>query len=135
MLPTKTRKEAADAGENKYYTGKPCTHGHDSPRYTSTGICCKCNAEGVKKYNKKMRTASNARASGLFTYPAHPDDVAALLAYAQALDIQRGKVPHVPGATVAPAPLPFDAAEARRLALGRAVDLAAPAAPAYLPKP
>jgi len=136
MLPIKTRKEAADAGENKYYTGKPCSHGHDSQRYTSTGICCKCNAEGVKKYNKKMRTASNAKAAGLFTYPTHPDDVAALLAYAQALDIQRGRIPHVPGQDLPAPALPFDAARARELAFGRVMDKYAPAAPGqYVPKP
>lgn len=132
-MEIKKRRDAAEAGENKYYTGRPCTNGHDSPRYTSSGICCKCNSEGVKNYNKRMRTAKNSHKAGFFSYPAHPDDHAALLAYAQALDLQRGRPPHIP--TPAAAPAHVDIAEARRAAFGRAVDLADATPADYLPKP
>lgn len=133
-MDIKTRRQAAEDGENKYYTGKPCVNGHDSPRYTSTGICCKCNAEGVKKYNKNMRILHNSKLAGWFSYPSHPDDVAALLAYAQALDIARGRMPHVP-AEVRSA-MPFDVAAARRRALGKAAELTqAGSSEPYMPNP
>lgn len=134
MISTKTRREAAYAGESKYYTGRPCVHGHDSPRYTASGICCACNSAAAKAYSKRVNKTRVAKISGAFVYPAHPDDHAALLAYAQALDLQRGRAPFVPSAPVAAAP--FDAREARRLALGKVVDDYAPSPRApHLPKP
>lgn len=36
------RKAARDAGEHKYFTGKPCSHGHVAPRYTQSGTCQEC---------------------------------------------------------------------------------------------
>jgi hypothetical protein len=134
MFIIKTRRQAAEAGEKRYYTGRPCSKGHDAQRFTSTGVCVQCAAGYVKEYNKRLVRQANANAAGIFTYPLHPDDVAAALAYCQALDLQRGRAPHVPAAPVAMPPA-FDAAAARALALGKAVDIAAPAAPAYLPKP
>lgn len=135
MLTIKTRKQAAEAGEDKYFTGRPCIHGHVGARYTSSGICCACNVAAATKYNKQMRQKMVARIQGHFSYPSHPDDVAALLAYAQALDIQRGRAPHVPQAPAVVAP--FDPEEARRLAFGRTMTVAhVPAPPPpYLPKP
>lgn len=96
MFEILTRRQAAEAGLKRYYTGKSCSKGHDAQRFVSTGVCVKCAAGYVKEYNGRMRKAVNAKAVGLFIYPAHPDDVAALLAYAQALDLQRGRPPHVP---------------------------------------
>lgn len=113
-----TRRQAANLGMNKYYTGKPCSHGHDSPRYVSSGICCKCNAEGVKRYNQGITKERVSRQRGLFAYSLHPDDHAAALAFCQALDLQRGRLPQVPAAPVAPAlvePTP-EALQAIRLA-------------------
>ena len=37
------RFDAATKGEKTYSTGKPCSNGHDSHRYTSTGVCVECN--------------------------------------------------------------------------------------------
>lgn len=37
-----SRKEALARGEKQYYTGQPCIHGHDAPRYTSTARCTEC---------------------------------------------------------------------------------------------
>lgn len=130
-MEIKTRRQAAEAGEKKYYTGRPCIHGHDGPRYTSSGICCACNIKAMQRYNQSIRTQANATAAGLFTYRCHPDDHAALLAYAQALDIQRGRVPQM----VPPAPdAPFDAAAARAIAFGKVVD-DMPAPTNYVPAP
>lgn len=36
------RKAAHAQGLKKFYTGKPCIHGHLSERYTSCGNCIKC---------------------------------------------------------------------------------------------
>jgi len=35
-------KAAAARGAKYFYTGVPCIHGHDSPRYTSSWACVKC---------------------------------------------------------------------------------------------
>lgn len=135
MLEIKTRKQAAEAGEPKYFTGRPCIHGHLGPRYTASGICCACNVVAAAKYNKQMRINARDRQRGHFTYPVHPDDLAALLVYAQALDIQRGRAPYVPSSPLV-VPPPVDLQEARRLAFGRARELA-DASPTtdYMPKP
>lgn len=134
----KTRKQAAQAGENKYYTGKPCINGHDGPRYVSSGICCKCNSEGVKRYQKDVRLMRNNKAAGAFVYFLHPDDHAAALAYCQALDLQRGRQPAAPPPPpITPAPaselvLPEHIARHRRTLLEQ---YAPPSGPGYLPKP
>ena len=106
MLTIKTRKEAAQAGEAKYYTGKPCVNDHDGYRYTSSGICCACNVANARKYNKQMNREVNEKKLGYFSYPLHPDDYAAALSYCQALDMQRGKTPRVPPPPNAPVELP-----------------------------
>jgi hypothetical protein len=57
------------------------------------------------------------------------------LAYAQALDLQRGRPPYVPASPLV-IPPPIDLQEARRLAFGKAMELAPPQATVdYLPKP
>lgn len=124
-----SRAEAHAQGLRRFYTGKPCKYGHDSQRFVSTGGCCACNAGRSKVFSKAISSGGK-----VFSYPAHADDMAALLAYAQALDIQRGRVPFVPappkGAEL-PA-LPADLARHREtLAAAHTI----PAAPAYLPKP
>jgi 5-methylcytosine-specific restriction endonuclease McrA len=37
-----TRAEAKAQGLTRYFTGKPCKHGHVDGRYASTGACCMC---------------------------------------------------------------------------------------------
>lgn len=112
-----TRKAAKAAGLLRYFTGRPCPHGHVAQRYVSTGACLQCLAvarEGTQR-------AAGARLRGQFAYPLHPDDHAAALAYCQSLDMARGRMPHVPP-TPAPPTRPRTAdeiAELRRLALGR----------------
>lgn len=96
MREVKTRRQAAEAGENKYFTGRPCKNGHLSLRYTNSGICCACNVAAAKKYNNGLRVAKNTSQAGLFAYSLHVDDFPAALAYCQALDLMRGRTPSVP---------------------------------------
>ena len=39
----RTRKAAMAVGAKKYFTGKPCKHGHVKPRYVA-GECTGCQA-------------------------------------------------------------------------------------------
>lgn len=48
-----TKKDALSLGIQRYYTGKPCKHGHDSERYAKTGICVECT-RGRKDWNRKV---------------------------------------------------------------------------------
>jgi len=43
------RSQAVTRGESKYFTGKPCKHGHISPRYTITAACVACAIAQAKK--------------------------------------------------------------------------------------
>ena len=38
-----TRQEAMQQGLTRYYTGKPCSHGHDAERYTNMTRCVECH--------------------------------------------------------------------------------------------
>lgn len=49
----KTRKSALKSGAVYYKTGSPCSRGHISPRFTSTGRCVECN-----KINNAWRRVS-----------------------------------------------------------------------------
>lgn len=54
----------------------------------------------MKAFNTGNRRGRTARLQGLFTYKLHKDDHAKALAYCQALDLDRGYMPHVPAAVV-----------------------------------
>lgn len=65
LLP---RSEAKLLGSKFYLTGKPCRHGHVSPRYTSIGKCHKCGLiaslshyHGVSKFDNDYRTQATER--------------------------------------------------------------------------
>src|SRR5690554_3380578 len=38
-----SRKCARELGLSRYYTGKPCKHGHVSERLVINGSCCECS--------------------------------------------------------------------------------------------
>jgi hypothetical protein len=46
-----TAQEARLRGLNRYFTGKPCKHGHISPRHLD-GACSACRAEGVRRWHE-----------------------------------------------------------------------------------
>lgn len=84
-----TRNDAHAAGLRRFFTGRPCAHGHTAERFVSTGGCVACNAARSKAFGAQAK-----KADGKFVYPlAHPDDHAAAWAYCQALDLARGAVP------------------------------------------
>lgn len=41
-MQLKTRKDAYDEGETKFFTGKPCKNGHITYRYVQSGSCADC---------------------------------------------------------------------------------------------
>jgi hypothetical protein len=51
-----TRKEAARQGLTRYYTGKPCSHGHDAERYTHITRCVECHMLRCTTQRKKKFT-------------------------------------------------------------------------------
>lgn len=133
----KTRSEAMIAGALKYSTGQPCKNGHLSERYTSSGICCRCNVEASRAITSRYKKIRNAKLQGHFSYALHPDDHAAALAYCQALDLQRGRLPPAaprPANHEGPDPAQIDRAVALAMAATRERLIPAPLAP-YLPKP
>lgn len=48
-----SRKEAMEKGLSKYFTGKPCKHGHLAHRYTFTGYCSFCSSLKYKAKNSQ----------------------------------------------------------------------------------
>lgn len=88
-----TREQAISSALKFFYTGRPCAHGHDSQRYTSTGHCTQCLRERSATLQRNAKRAYIDRIRGYFAYPLHPADHAAALAYCQALDIARGRPP------------------------------------------
>jgi hypothetical protein len=45
-------KDAKLAGAVRYYTGKPCKHGHIDERLVSNQTCCACNRLKVSNWQK-----------------------------------------------------------------------------------
>ena len=50
-----TRQEAKKAGLARYFTGKPCKHGHIAERRVDNGACSVCSAEQSKKWHAEHR--------------------------------------------------------------------------------
>jgi hypothetical protein len=46
-------KEAKLQNLVRYFTGKPCKHGHIDERLVSNGTCCECNRLHVSKWQKE----------------------------------------------------------------------------------
>lgn len=119
-----TRQDALKSGLRRFYTGRPCKRGHDSERFVTTGNCVRCNAERSKLFASTAKKSYVARSQGHFVYPCHADDAAALLAYAQALDLARGRTPHVPAVSAPVGEVtPEQIRQMRAHAFGKAVEL------------
>lgn len=50
-IPT-NQHEAKRLGSTRYYTGEPCVHGHDAPRYTTSRRCIVCSHAAAGEYNR-----------------------------------------------------------------------------------
>lgn len=97
-----SRKDARDAGRRRFFTGRPCKRGHLSERFVTTGNCVACNAERTKASTVLTNQTRTAHAQGRFFYDLHPDDHARVLAFCQAVDMERGRIPSSPPAPVPP---------------------------------
>lgn len=53
-MKIKTRQQALMDGDKKYFTGKPCKHGHISPRLIM-GACLECKKTIDKNYKEKNK--------------------------------------------------------------------------------
>ena len=54
MTEYSLRMAAAEKGERRYW-GKPCVHGHDGERYTSSGVCVACLRSKTDARQKLLR--------------------------------------------------------------------------------
>ena len=50
-----TRKEAKERGLARYFTGKPCPHGHVAERWASTCSCVECDRKYREANPEKER--------------------------------------------------------------------------------
>lgn len=50
-----TRIDAAKAGFKRYYTGKPCKHGHSSERWVYNGHCVACTMETNRRRHAEIK--------------------------------------------------------------------------------
>lgn len=66
-MEAKSREEAAKLGLPRYFTGKPCSKGHVSERYTMQGACVECvhntNAARTSQIKKWMKEAKDKESS------------------------------------------------------------------------
>lgn len=52
-MDTIDRKTAKKLNLKKYFTGKPCKHGHISYRWVLNGVCVQCSSENALRWQKK----------------------------------------------------------------------------------
>ena len=50
-----TRKEAKERWLPRYFTGKPCPHGHVAERWASTSRCVECDRKYAEANREKER--------------------------------------------------------------------------------
>lgn len=56
-----TRAGAKSIGLKRYFTGKPCKHGHICERITANGVCLECSKEIERRYVDGHRDAVRAK--------------------------------------------------------------------------
>lgn len=57
-----SRKEAAARGLKRYFSGKPCPHGHLAERFVSHG-CVECNLRKIAAHGPQRRARQRDRMS------------------------------------------------------------------------
>lgn len=55
-----TRQEAIEQGLLRYFTGKPCLHGHVCERYCNSGGCFECGAAARNKFRNAVKSQRKA---------------------------------------------------------------------------
>ena len=75
--PVVTREQASAQGLPRFFTGKPCKHGHFSQRGTRNGGCIQCNAESIRAlyYAETPEQRKLRQARGKLWKDAHRDQV------------------------------------------------------------
>lgn len=58
----RSAKEARDAGSKRYFTGKPCKHGHVAARWAANGDCVECARAYQRVYSKTPAQRERERA-------------------------------------------------------------------------
>lgn len=90
------RKDAKAAGLKRFYTGKPCKHGHIDERYTIAGSCCTCCADNMRStYNADVDAAQERNRERSARYRANdPERYAKNLASAnERRNAKRSRLP------------------------------------------
>jgi len=64
-----SREEARKAGWKRYYDGKLCRKGHDSDRYVSSGICCKCTYQSRFDYGRLLEKQRDKQGNYIGWHP------------------------------------------------------------------
>jgi len=88
----KTRREAAEAGEVRYYTGRPCAKNHVAERYTASGNCVQCASERSGVYATMLKAARFNGDLVEFKAEIHKDDREAVQSLIDALAAARALV-------------------------------------------
>jgi hypothetical protein len=55
LLPIVSREEAKERGLKRYFTGKPCKHGHVAQRQTSDTHCFDCKRDTKRRWRESNR--------------------------------------------------------------------------------
>jgi hypothetical protein len=63
MPEISTRSVAREQGLDRYFTGRPCKHGHTSVRYTLSGNCASCSCIRSAAWQRVHKEASAATAT------------------------------------------------------------------------
>lgn len=58
-----SRADAVKKGLTRYFTGKPCPHGHTSERMVSSYGCCECNTQKYYDNHEKEKERSRKKAA------------------------------------------------------------------------
>lgn len=74
-----TRQQAISKGLIKYYTGRPCKHGHYSFRYVNTASCCACLREAARVTRGRIEKSRISQNRGIIDVslrvPLHMKDM------------------------------------------------------------
>ncbi len=61
----KEKKAAIEAGEDFYFTGKMCQHGHIAKRYVKNSYCVECEATVYKELDRNLNRGYNLKKYGV----------------------------------------------------------------------